>query len=105
MTDTPTRTQIRVPAELYGSIVKAAETNARSINAEMVVRLQESFQNRHEMSHKRAIYLHELCESAQQVVRYWEMDNRNEHEEGFLKEAIDDVDRWLNRLQKLDPND
>lgn len=38
------RSQFRLPGNLYDRLKEAAETNGRSLNAEIVVRLQESFQ-------------------------------------------------------------
>jgi predicted HicB family RNase H-like nuclease len=34
------RTQIRLPAKLHAALVKAAQQNRRSLNAEMLVRLE-----------------------------------------------------------------
>lgn len=40
----PIRTQIRLPAELHGRLVEAAENGGRSFNGEMVQRLEASFE-------------------------------------------------------------
>lgn len=39
----PVKTQIRLPSDLHEQIVKAAEESGRSLNAEMVQRLDQSF--------------------------------------------------------------
>ena len=93
---------VRLPDGMREKIAAEAAAAGRSMNAEIVQRLQESFQPKVEISQKRAVYISEVCETAQQVVRYWEMDNRNETEEGMLAEWIDDLDRSLSRLAKLD---
>ena len=71
------RTQIRLPADLYEKVVKGAEDSARSLNAEMVVRIESSFRSGVDLSQQDGgsgkVYLREfqrdLFEQVRRIVR------------------------------------
>lgn len=72
-----TRTEIRLPEELYEKLVEAANASARSLNAEMVVRIESSFRNGVDLSQQDGgsgkVYLREfqrdLFEQVRRIVR------------------------------------
>ncbi|KOO82865.1 hypothetical protein VL23_06315 [Stenotrophomonas maltophilia] len=95
---------VRLPPELRGKLEEAAIAAGRSTNAEIVFRLQGSFEVQEE-SPKRQVVVDAMQESVAEAVRWWEafesMPDASEYE-NQLKDAMDDLEMWLDRLKRFD---
>jgi len=104
MAPTYIRTQIRIPQELYDQLQKAAESSARSFNAEMLVRLESSFRHgitpeRTPVAGQNAVYLRPfqqwLMECVRKIVRIEallgapELTREQQEELSRLKEELE----------------
>lgn len=93
---------VRLPPELRERLESAAREAGRSLNAEILHQLQQAVGANGADAAKRSVFVEELREAAREVVRFWEMDNRDETETEILADAIDDLERWGSRLDKLE---
>lgn len=93
---------LRIPAELKDRVAKAAQESGRSTNAEIVHRLERSLSEDPQASVKRGLAFSELRQAAEGVVRYWEIDDRNEFEEDWLDDHIRELKLWLGALERME---
>lgn len=93
---------VRLPPELRERLEGAAKEAGRSLNAEILHQLQNAVGTGGPDAAKRSVFLEELREAAREVVRYWDIDDRDEMDNKILGDAIDDLERWEDRLDELD---
>ncbi|HYG05319.1 MAG TPA: Arc family DNA-binding protein [Stenotrophomonas sp.] len=98
----PETFSVRLLPAIRATLQTAADEAGRSLASEIATRLQRSLEQENPAQAKRDLALQELREAASEVVRLWDVDDRNEFEEAELKDAIDDLETWLRQLEKAE---
>lgn len=91
----------RLPDGMRDRIAVAAEVAGRSMNAEIVHRLQRSFDEQGPSGLKRELAITELSEHAKVVAKYWAMEKRTPAQNELLAEAMRDLAMWQRQVAKL----
>lgn len=95
---------MRLPEGLRAALEEEARVAGRSLNGEIVRRLVSSAPKSNADA-KRELVLDSLLEAAAEVVRWWdalEDEPKAEEYKASLESAMDDLDMWLTRLNRLD---
>lgn len=98
----PETFSVRLLPATRATLQASADQAGRSLASEIATRLQRSLEQENPAQAKRDLALQELREAASEVVRLWELDDRDEAEQALLEEAIDDIETWLRQLEKAE---
>ena len=93
---------LRMHPSLRKYLEESAVATGRSLNSEITYRLQRSIDLQSADQAKRDLAIEELRAAAKEAIRFWEMDNRDEAENSMLKDAMDDIEVWLRKLDRLE---
>lgn len=96
---------LRMPPSLRAMIEAAAKESGRSLNSEIVHRLIPGGPAMSADQAKRAVVTEALLEAVAEAIRWWDavndMPDQVEYRED-LKRAMDDLEMWFDRLQRLE---
>jgi Arc-like DNA binding domain. len=93
---------LRMHPSLRRYLEESAVATGRSLNSEITYRLQRSIDLQSADQAKRDLAIEELRAAAKEAIRFWELDNRDETENAMLKDAMDDIEVWLRKLDRLE---